>query len=96
MFHRRHGKKTARTEEEEEDDTFPVYSTQSQEDMNAMVSALSQVMGSDETDSTNNHGDMSYSSSVTPNQPPPNIQQSPGHHILSLFYYTYIALDANH
>ncbi|PWA71564.1 DNA-binding domain-containing protein [Artemisia annua] len=76
MFKRK-SKKSVRVEEEE-DDTFPVYSHQSQEDMNAIVSALSQVIGSDET--TIQHGDMSsYSStsSNTPNQPPPNIQQSP-------------------
>ncbi|KAM0060148.1 hypothetical protein Hdeb2414_s0004g00120991 [Helianthus debilis subsp. tardiflorus] len=73
MFSRKHGKKTV----EEEDDVFPVYSQQSQEDMTAIVSALSQVIGSDETTS-NSHGEMAYStSSAVENQPPPVIQQSP-------------------
>ncbi|KAJ0819323.1 putative transcription factor AP2-EREBP family [Helianthus annuus] len=73
MFRRKHGKRMV----EEEDDVFPVYSQQSQEDMTAIVSALSQVIGSDET-TNNSHGEMAYStSSAVENQPPPVIQQSP-------------------
>ncbi|XP_076889734.1 ethylene-responsive transcription factor ERF114-like [Bidens hawaiensis] len=75
MFRRRHGKRTTRTEEEEEDDTFPVYSPQSQEDMTAIVSALSQVIGGDDTTDNSSHGDQM--SSATQNQPPQVIQQSP-------------------
>ncbi|KAI3777704.1 hypothetical protein L1987_47506 [Smallanthus sonchifolius] len=77
MFRRRHGKRTTRgEEEEEEEDVFPVYSPQSQEDMTAIVSALSQVIGGDDT-TTNSHDEMSYSTSATQNQPPAVIQQSP-------------------
>ncbi|XP_071731804.1 ethylene-responsive transcription factor ERF114 [Rutidosis leptorrhynchoides] len=79
MFNRRHGKRSIRAEEEEEDDTFPVYSPQSQEDMTAIVSALSQVIGSDENAAAATHGDhmSQYDYSATPSQPPLNIQQPP-------------------
>ncbi|XP_076960913.1 ethylene-responsive transcription factor ERF114-like [Bidens hawaiensis] len=75
MFRRRHGKRATRAEEEEEDDTFPVYSPQSQDDMTAIVSALSQVIGGDETTDNSSHGDQM--SSATQNQPTQVIQQSP-------------------
>ncbi|GKF89638.1 hypothetical protein Tco_0263601 [Tanacetum coccineum] len=94
MFKRK-SKRSVRVEEEE-DDTFPVYSHQSQEDMNAIVSALSQVIGSDET--TIQHGDMSsYSStsSNTPNQPPPSIQQSPGWSSCVFILFKYLACHAS-
>ncbi|KAL7603468.1 ethylene-responsive transcription factor ERF114 [Lactuca sativa] len=80
MHHRRQGKRSL---EKEEDDIFPVYSPQSQEDMTAIVSALSQVIGGEDTATATDHHHpnqiSSYSaSSATPNQPPPNvIQQSP-------------------
>lgn len=51
MDHRRHGKRALGSEEKdddhefERDSIFPVYSARSQEDMSAMVSALSQVIG---------------------------------------------------
>lgn len=54
MDHRRHGKRALvpeRSEDQdddhelERDSIFPVYSARSQEDMSAMVSALSQVIG---------------------------------------------------
>ncbi|KAI3766094.1 hypothetical protein L2E82_16144 [Cichorium intybus] len=79
MQHRRHGKRSFGAEEEEDDDVFPVYSHQSQEDMTAIVSALSQVMGSEDTTtpSQSDHISSYSASSATPNQPPPNIQQSP-------------------
>ncbi|KAL4584677.1 hypothetical protein LXL04_009285 [Taraxacum kok-saghyz] len=76
MHHRRHGKRTLVADEKEDDDIFPVYSHQSQEDMTAIVSALSQVIGSDDT--ATHPPISSYSaSSAAPNQPPPTIQQSP-------------------
>ncbi|KAI3761460.1 hypothetical protein L1987_51877 [Smallanthus sonchifolius] len=76
MFRRRHGKRTSTRGEEEEEDVFPVYSPQSQEDMTAIVSVLSQVIGGDDT-TNNTHDEMSYSTSATQNQPPAVIQQSP-------------------
>ena len=54
MDHRRHGKRALvrdgseekdEDHESERDSIFPVYSARSQEDMSAMVSALSQVIG---------------------------------------------------
>lgn len=48
MDHRRHGKRALvpeRSEDQDDDSIFPVYSARSQEDMSAMVSALSQVIG---------------------------------------------------
>lgn len=57
--HRRHGKRPhpsdekAEEEEEEMKLEFPVYSARSQEDMSAMVLALSQVIGSPDTDHKN-------------------------------------------
>ena len=52
---RQHGKRHVPSEEEgEEKDEhlFPVYSARSQQDMSAMVSALSQVMGATATATT--------------------------------------------
>nr|XP_043618376.1 ethylene-responsive transcription factor ERF114-like [Erigeron canadensis] len=74
MFFRRHGnKKSQRAEEVEEDDDFPVYSSQSQEDMTAIVSALSQVIGSDDsTSSTTSHADPAISSYSNYSAVPPN------------------------
>lgn len=48
MDHRRHGKRALvpeSSEDQDDDSIFPVYSARSQEDMSAMVSALSQVIG---------------------------------------------------
>ncbi|KAD2806122.1 hypothetical protein R6Q59_028885 [Mikania micrantha] len=78
MYHRRNGKRTVRGEEEDDDDVFPAYSPQSQEDMTAIVSALSRVIGGDGDDTTtDSYGDASSNSSATQNQPPPIVEQSP-------------------
>ncbi|KAL2478960.1 ethylene-responsive transcription factor ERF [Forsythia ovata] len=54
----RHGKRHLPSNEsaEEEDDPFPIYSTRSQHEMSAIVSALSQVMGSTDTNLASVHG----------------------------------------
>ena len=49
MDRKKHGKRALpcdESKEKEEEQIFPVYSARSQQDMNAMVSALSQVIGS--------------------------------------------------
>lgn len=77
MHQRRHGKRSLGAEEkEEDDDIFPVYSHQSQEDMSAIVSALSQVIGSEDTTTAGSTPPHISSYSAAPNHPQPNIQQS--------------------
>ncbi|XP_076919299.1 ethylene-responsive transcription factor ERF114-like [Bidens hawaiensis] len=50
---------------------FPVYSPRSQQDMSAIVSALSQVIGTTTATAGGGGGsDIAYSTSTTPNQPP--------------------------
>lgn len=56
---RKHGKRPLppdEEEEKEEDHIFPVYSSRSQQDMNAMVSALAQVIGNRNNDPSQVHG----------------------------------------
>nr|GEV67792.1 ethylene-responsive transcription factor ERF114-like [Tanacetum cinerariifolium] len=75
--HRRHGKRALPADESEEkvqerqqyeeQQLFPSYSPQSQEDMSAIVSALSQVIGT--TD------DVPFSTCATPNQQPQSQEQ---------------------
>lgn len=84
MDHRRHGKRALPADssednpheyrqdyEEEEHQMFPAYSPRSQQDMSAIVSALSQVIGTTTATSGGGGGsDIAYSTSTTPNQPP--------------------------
>ncbi|KAJ4838400.1 hypothetical protein Tsubulata_017430, partial [Turnera subulata] len=62
---RRHGKRPLPSDEEEkeEDHIFPIYSARSQQDMNAMVSALAQVIGNRSNDP--NH-QVQQNPSITP------------------------------
>jgi len=55
------------TEREEEYDLFPIYSERSQQDMSAMVSALTQVMGGS-NDSLHHHENLLTSSHNTSSQ----------------------------
>jgi len=55
------------TEREEEHDLFPIYSERSQQDMSAMVSALTQVMGGS-NDSLQHHEHLLTSSNNTSSQ----------------------------
>ena len=64
---RRYGKRALpcdEPEEKEEDHSFPVYSARSQLDMDVMVSALAQVIGS----SHNNSADQVHENPVTSTQ----------------------------
>lgn len=56
------------SEREEEYDLFPVYSERSQQDMTAMVSALTQVIGGSNNDPLHLHGDLLTSSHNTSTQ----------------------------
>ncbi|TKY73716.1 regulation of transcription [Spatholobus suberectus] len=56
------------SEREEEYDLFPIYSERSQQDMSAMVSALTQVIGGSINDPLQLHGDLSTSSHNTSTQ----------------------------
>ncbi|BAT79315.1 hypothetical protein LR48_Vigan04g149000 [Vigna angularis] len=56
------------TEREEEYDLFPIYSERSQQDMTAMVSALTQVIGGSNNDSLHSHEDLFTSSNNTSSQ----------------------------
>lgn len=56
------------TEREEEYDLFPIYSERSQQDMSAMVSALTQVIGGSNNDSLHHHEDPFTSSNNTSSQ----------------------------
>ncbi|KAI3673651.1 hypothetical protein L6452_39775 [Arctium lappa] len=79
--HRRHGKRALPADDEsphqqtldyddvDDEEQEPVYSPQSQQDMSAIVSALSQVIGTTTT--------TPFSTSATPN-PPPHVQDHPG------------------
>ncbi|XP_071703688.1 ethylene-responsive transcription factor ERF114-like [Rutidosis leptorrhynchoides] len=59
----------------DDDQIFPLYSsTRSQQDMSAIVSALSQVIG---TTTTTSSGDTTISISATPNQQPSHTHQEP-------------------
>ncbi|CAK9186893.1 unnamed protein product [Ilex paraguariensis] len=57
---RRHGKRPFpldESEEKKEEQIFPIYSARSQQDMSAMVSALSQVIGNNNNNPASVHGD---------------------------------------
>ena len=56
---RRHGKRPLpldESEEKKEEQIFPIYSARSQQDMSAMVSALSQVIGNNNNNPAPVHG----------------------------------------
>lgn len=87
---RRHGKRPLRSdeaeeEEEKEDDIFPIYSTRSQQDMSAMVLALTQVIGNADKNPPL-HGFDNHPSTTTttttpyhqPSQPHPQLLQDQG------------------
>ncbi|KAL2347108.1 hypothetical protein Fmac_001108 [Flemingia macrophylla] len=62
------GRSSHSMEREEEYDLFPIYSERSQQDMSAMVSALTQVIGGSNNDPLQLHGDLSSSSHNIPIQ----------------------------
>ncbi|KAI3686334.1 hypothetical protein L1987_80008 [Smallanthus sonchifolius] len=80
--HRRHGKRALPADDKSEegpldqyqqddDQELPLYSPRSQQDMSAIVSALSQVIGTPTATADAGGGsDTPYSISATPNQPP--------------------------
>ncbi|KAJ0571082.1 putative transcription factor AP2-EREBP family [Helianthus annuus] len=81
--HRRHGKRALPADDdppqeyqqdhEEEEEIYPLYSPRSQQDMSAIVSALSQVIGT--TTIAGGGSDIPFSTSATPNQPPHTQEQ---------------------
>lgn len=82
---RRHGKRplpSDEPEEKEEDHTFPVYSARSQQDMDVMVSALAQVIGSSHNNSAQVHENplTSTQSSTENDQTQPAVQDQGIYH----------------
>lgn len=88
MDHRRHGKRALPAEESEvnpeyqdnidqDQHIFPLYSPRSEQDMSAIVSALSQVIGTTTSTAVDGGSDIPFSTSATPNQPSHN-QAPPG------------------
>ncbi|XP_031131894.1 ethylene-responsive transcription factor ERF114, partial [Ipomoea triloba] len=78
---RQHGKRPFSSDEAEEkegstaESIFPVYSARSLHDMTAMVSALSQVIGNNNTTATSQPNPTLHGNSLLPQTQQPNIQQ---------------------
>jgi hypothetical protein len=87
----RHGKRplpSDEPEEKEEDHTFPVYSARSQQDMDVMVSALAQVIGSSHNSSAQVQENplTSTQSSTENDQTQPAVQDQGIMHIYNNFW----------
>lgn len=87
---RRHGKRPLPSDEAEEkedqDHIFPVYSARSQQDMSAMVSALTQVIGNTDKNPLHDLGNpspISHHSATTPHDQPSQLLQDQGTRTLS-------------
>lgn len=93
------------SEREEDHDLFPIYSERSQQDMTAMVSALTQVIGGSNNDSLQLHGEVltsSHNTSTQNNEQSQVSQEDQGkfncahtHLYYSILFITYNLLRSN-
>ncbi|XP_034672620.1 ethylene-responsive transcription factor ERF114, partial [Vitis riparia] len=90
---RRHGKRPLPSDEAEEkedqDHIFPVYSARSQQDMSAMVSALTQVIGNTDKNPLHDLGNpspISHHSATTPHDQPSQLLQDQGNQLRRRHY----------